>query len=301
MAILKKIIFGLLFLASISALIYAYKLVLSSYLDVYFKAYGGLYEFGLISILIILASLFFCLFVTFSQSFKYAGPLALLGSLSSFLFLTTNLSMVVGICLFLSLTLVYFNLQTMLKSYITFQPASLLNGPIKLLNTFILFSLAFGYFLNANSIIQTQGFKIPEAIINWSVDLTLRMQGTQDLNLLKQNPDILKQLGINPNDLGSMPQSQNKDSVKVVPSLPGINGRDIMNAQTGNMLDLVLKPYIFAVPFILTVMFYSYPSFILWVISIFLSPIILFIFYLFEKSGFVKFEKEMREVKKMVV
>jgi len=325
MSPLKKVIFAPLFLVLITCSIYFYKLVLIAYLDVFFGTYGGLYEFSLLAIPLVFASLAYCLFITFTQDFKYTFVLILLTALIPFAFLDLYLSIVIGIGLVISLTIVYFNLQTNLRSYVNFKPTDLLKGPIKLLNTFILLTLTFGYFLNANSIIQTQGFKIPDSLIDWAVDMSMSSQSMnfkgekyllaqaltpEQVELLKQNPALLQQYGLKPEDLDALaaPTStqqttQTKTSrPETSPSLqPQGNMKNLIKTQINNMLDQTLKPYFFVIPILLAFMFYSLASLITWLLTLLLSPFIQLIFSLFEKSGFIKYEKEMREVKKIVI
>jgi hypothetical protein len=324
MSPVKKLIFAPLFLAFTISTLYFYKIILIKYLDVYFGNYGGIYEFALLSLPLMFIGLTYCLFVTFTQDFKYAIGGAIIAGLTPFLFLNTNLSIVISAGLLISFILAFFNLQSELRSYTNFQSAKLLKSPIKLLNTFILLTLTFGYFLNANSIIQTQGFKIPDSLMDWAIDLSLKGQGIpvkgvkylaqiptlsqEQINLLKQNPDILKQYGLDPDVDELVPaenttsaKSSNKNAIQVIPSLPGTNLKDIIKAQMSTALDAMIKPYLFAIPMILAVLFYSLAGFTLWFFSLFLSPILTIIFSILEKTGFVKYEKEMREVKKIII
>lgn len=319
----KKIFFALVFLILIIALIYSYKPVLDSYLDIFFSIYGGLYEFGILAIILTLASLSYCLYITFTQDIKFAAPVALTSLIIPFIFLKPQLAFVIGIGIFSSLAVVYFTLLASLKNYVNFQGANLLAGPIRTLNTLVLLTLTFGFFLHTNSIIAAQGFKIPNALIDWAVNLSLSQAGipvkgeqylaqaptlTQEqINLLKQNPQVLEQYGISRKDLDALAPQQssqkslNQNKVNIVPAIPGANIKDIIKAQISNSLDQIIKPYLFAVPAILAFLFYSLVGFCLWLLSIFLNPLIMLIFYILEKTGFIKFDKEMREVKKIVV
>ena len=315
----KKLIFAPIFLILITASIYFYKLILDKYLDVYLGPFAGLYEFSFLAIALFFASLIYCLFVTFTQDIKYALTLALISTLTPFALLSFNLGLVVGFGIFISLIVTYYNLQTNLRSYITFKASTILKGSINLLNTFILITLAFGYYLHTNSIIQTQGFKVPDPIVEWAIDVSLRMQGMsfkgerytlaqaltpEQLELLKQNPEVLKQFNIETTELEELdankPQTnapKNEDTV--LP--PGLSIKEVAKAQINAMLDSLIKPYLFVIPIILAVAFYGLPSLILWILSKFLGLLLTSIFYVFEKSGFVKYEKEMREVKKIVI
>lgn len=320
---LKKLCLIPLLILSTTALYFSFKPALNEYLEIFFKPNFGIYEFGMIALFITLTSLTFVIFVTLSQNFLYALIASTISSLTAFLFFDFNLSLTLSVCFLITFILGYFNLQTSLKSYINFSPQSILSPHIKLLNTFLLLSLTFAYFLNTNSIIKTQGFQMPKTLIEWAVDLTLEMQGMsvksekrylaqsltpEQMELLRQNPDVLKQFGVNADDLKefvapSNPQttSPNQNAVQVVPQIPGVNVKDTLIAQTGNMLDLIIKPYEGMIPFLFAFMFFSFASLLNWILSLLLYPLISLIFLILEKSGFVKFEKEMREVKKIII
>ena len=315
MSPVKKLIFAPLFLILITLSIYFYKLILDQYLELFFSTYGGLYEFALLSLPLVMASLCYCLFVTVTQDIKHAIVLALITAIIPFAFLDINLSIVIGAAVAISLIIVYFNLQTNLRSYVNFQPTVLIKGPLKLLNVFILLTLSFGYFLNANSIIQTQGFKIPETLIDWAVNMSLSSQQynfkgdkqylaqaltPEQIELLKQNPAVLEQYGFTPEDLDALAPSQQEGMITSTP-LPSGNLKEILKNQINGMVDQMIKPYLFVIPFLLAFMFYSLASLVMWLLTLLISPLISLIFYLFEKSGFIRFEKEMREVKKIII
>ena len=317
----KKIIFAPVFLILISLVIYFYQQILTKYLEVFFGSYGGLYEFSLLAIPLVLASLTYCLFVIFTQDLKYAIAISLISALVPFAFLSVNLSLVIAIGLSLSLLITYFNLQTNLRSYINFQPNTLLTTPIKMLNVFLLLTLAAGYYFNTNSIIQKEGFKIPDTLIDWAVNISLSSESMnfkgekqylaqaltpEQLELLKQNPALLKQYGLKPEDLEALSPSLNQQAAPqnqkaIQQPLPSGNLKEVLKNQINGMIDQTLKPYLFVIPILLAFMFYSLASLILWIFSFLLSPLISLIFYILEKTGFVKYEKEMREVKKIVI
>lgn len=321
MQIIKKFFFAPLFLASIVILFYDYKLILDKYLEVFFGDWGGLYDLGILAIILTLASFFYCIYITFTQDIKYVFLVVLAAALIPFIYLNSALSIVLAIGFSLSMILTYFNLMTNLKSYVTFLPINLLGGPIKTLTTVLLISLSVGFYFHSNTIIQTQGFKIPDPVVDWAIDLTLNQSNipvrgekylaqapTQEqIEMLKQNPDLLEQFGLNPDDLDQFiidenpSQSPNQNAINLIPSLPTANIKDIVKAQISNSLDQIFKPYLFAIPMVLAFLFYSITSFALWIISIFLNPLILLIFYIFEKSGFIKFTTETRVVKKLVI
>lgn len=322
---IKKFAFVPLIAVLWIGLIFSYNRILLQYLEVFFKAYGGIIEFSLLAFFIFFTTLFYALFITFSQSFKYALPLNIFLALIPFLFLSSSLSLVLMIGFLVVLTLAFFNFQTNLKTYINFKPTDILITPIKMLNTFIILILSIGFYFHTNTLIQTQGFKLPESLIDWAIDLSLKQNNPsvlgekylaqiptltpEQLELLKQNPQILESYGLNPNNLDqyvqdaspNKPVSPNQNAVSINPSLPTANIKDILKAQISNSLDSIIKPYLFAIPIILAFLFYSLISLVLWLISFFVGPLLMLIFLILEKSGFIIYEKEMREVKKIII
>lgn len=324
MPYIKKLVFAPLFLSLVLILIYLFKLVLGKYIEVFLGTWGGLYELGLISLIIILASLSYCLYITFTQDVKYYLGLAIIGSLIPFIFLSPPLALVTAIGFFISLSVTYFNLMSGLKTYVNFQPAAILSFPVKTLNTFLVLSLSLVFYFHSNSIIATQGFKIPDPVLDWAIDLSLQgnvpVRGEvylaqaatlspEQLNLLKQNPQLLEQFGLSQNDVDNFLQntapqsiqSINQNAGRTVSSLPGMNLKDTVKTQITNSLDQLIKPYLFAIPILLAFLFYSICSFALWIFSVFLSPAILLVFYVLEKTDFIKFANETRIVKKIII
>lgn len=308
-------------------ILFSYQQILGQYLDVFFKPYGGIIEFTSLAIFILGFSLSYSLFVTFTQSFKYILPFSLLISPAPFLFFSLNISLILMIGFLIISILAFLNFQTNLKTYINFKPVEILNSPIRILNTLIVLLLSFAFYFHTNYIIQTEGFKLPEPLIDWAIDLSLKQNNPpvlgerylaqipsltpEQLEVLKQNPQILESYGLNPDDLDqyvkNMPSNQqaspNQNAVTLNPSsiMPQANLKDVIKAQISNSLDAAIKPYLFAIPIILAFMLYSFTSLILWLLSFLISPILILIFYILEKSDFIKFETEMREVKKIVI
>ena len=323
---MKKIAFTPLAVILWIGILFSYQSILNQYLDVFFRPYGGLVEFATLAAFILGFSISYSLFVTLSQSLKYTLPFIFLISLTPFIFLSSDLSLVLMIGFLIILTLAFFNFQTNLKTYINFKPTEILNSPIRILNTLTVFSLSFGFYFHTNTIIQTQGFKLPEPLIDWAIDLSLKqnnpavlgekylaqipMLTSEQLQLLKQNPQILESYGLNSDDLDQYiqdslsdePVSPNQKAVTLNPGslIPQANLRDIIKAQISDSLDAIIQPYLFAIPVILAFMFYSLTSLTLWLLSFFIAPLLILIFYLLEKSGFIKFVTEMREVKKII-
>jgi ABC-type multidrug transport system fused ATPase/permease subunit len=320
MPVVKKLIFAPLCIVLVLTLLFFYKPFLEKYLNIFLAEYGGVFEFGLLALIISITGISYCLYLAFTQNIKYSLIFAFIASITPFLFFPPSLALVIGIGMFASFLVVHFTLQSNLKTYVNFQPTALLSGPVKTFNSLLLLSLAFGFFLNTNSIIKSQGFSIPEEVIEWATDLSIKQSGIEvkgekylaqsltpeQLELLQQNPEVLEQFGVSIDDVNQFVQDdgieKNQEAVKIVPSVKdNFSIKDKVKAQIRNTLEEMIKPYLFAIPFILAFLFYSISGFYLWLISLLINPLIILLFYIFEKSGFIKYQKEVREIKKMVI
>lgn len=236
------------------------------------------------------------------------------------LLLPQPVSFVLAIAIFIFLTLTDTFLEMKLKSYLTFDATFLLTPSIKNLTLFLILALSFGYFLSINSKIKTEGFEIPDALIDQALKIaappSLNFKGEkylaqlpqlteEQIKLLKQNPELLKQSGVDPKMLDSIPKSSSASkqiNSKGQTSQTSNNlGVDFAKSLVKDQFKNMIKPYLnFVAPILALLFFLGLQSFSA-ILSILVSPLIWFIFKILESSGFVKFTTEMREVKKMVV
>lgn len=96
-----------------------------------------------------------------------------------------------------------------------------------------------------------------------------------------------------------IPDSLIESSLNMMPqqNLPS----ELIKPMITEQLQNIIKPYQNIIPAILALLlFLTLQSFVA-ILGIFLSPIIWLIFYILEKTNFIHFETEMREVKKLVV
>lgn len=159
--------------------------------------------------------------------------------------------------------------------------------------------------------ISEKGFEIPDSLIDTALTMTpqakqnpqteqtslMPQQLTKEqIDLLKKNPDLLSQYGLDPSILDTL----DLPDANIVSTVQN-QGNDLIKKTVKNQFEQMIKPYVSFIPIILAVvLFLSFQSLVA-LINIFIYPLLLFIFYILETIGLIKFEKEMREVKKLVV
>lgn len=200
------------------------------------------------------------MFATFSSDWRISIPVGILASLVPLLFLETGLAIVFSVVILISLTLTYLNLESSLKSYLTFAPNTIFGPSIRHLSGLLILAICIVYFLSANKTISEKGFQIPDSLINASLNLTpIKSDTPKNLtnNLVKQ-------------------------AVK-------------------DQFQNLIKPYSsFISPILALLLFFTLQG-LTSLINLLIYPLLWLTFYILEKTGFVYFETETREVKKLVV
>lgn len=327
MILFKKLFFAVPFLISISWFFYQLNLFLKDIYLVFSLSTSILVQLGLIVLSISLSSLFFIIFAALATDLKFVLPVAILGSLLAIILFPAPLSLIVWVGTLISLGFTYLTLNNKLQTYLTFQASNLLTPSIKNLASFLIITASLSYFLAAEQEIKANGFKIPDSLI----DTALKFAGPQipdvkgtstetpkepetlasvsltpeQINLLKQNPEVLKQYGIDPNSLDSLstpsksPTSSKNKSTKETIAIPASD--QLVKTIIQNQIQNLVKPYLGIIPLFLAVLFFITLHSLHSLLSIVYPLIISLTFWMFEKTGFIKFTTEMREVKKMTV
>ncbi len=296
MIMLKKLILAPVFLIVLAFLIYQLAPFLKSYDIIFSLSSSSLVQLITLAFLILINGLIFNLFITFAQNWKMVLPLVLVASFLPMLFLTPFLGLVFGLGVLISLFLTYLALTNKLKTYLTFNPNSLISPSVKQLTSLFILVFSLTYFLSINQIIQKTGFQIPDSLIDTALKFTpiessLPQETSQfsippeQLELLKQNPDLLKQYGLDPKILDT-PQNTTTNLIK-----------QTLKDQMQNLI----KPYLNFIPAILALLLFISLQSIISVMNLLIHPLLWIIFYILEKTGFIKFTAETRLVKKMVV
>lgn len=297
MVAFKKLLFAPLFLLSLAILVYLISPMLISTDFIFGLSADTLIQLITLAGLFLLTSIFFILFGAFSLNWRFTLPVIILASLTVFLFIPTSLAIVLSTLLLACFILSYTMLELKMKTYLTFQPTQIFSPSIKQLVGMLILIISIIYYFSINNEISQKGFQIPDSLIDTALQFappqTNQQENSQSeislsqdqLKLLRSNPDLLKQSGIDPAILNA-PKNLTNDLVK-----------QTIKGQFQNMI----KPYQSFIPAVLAVLLFITLQSITSMLSVFLNPLIWLIFLVLEKTGFVRFEKEMREVKKMVV
>lgn len=261
MILLKKFIFAPFFLIVLSILIYQLNPFFKSYEFIFSLSFNSLIQLVVLALLILLSSFLFVLFAFFAFDWKIVLAVGLLASLIPMLMVHPSLGLILSVGILAALLLSYLSVESTLKNYLTFNPNSLFGPHIKHLASLLILVIPLTYFLSISQVIQKQGFEIPDSLIETSLKLVPQSQQAAPQNLIT---DILKQ------------------TLK-------------------DQLNNLIKPYLGIIPAILAVLLFLILQSLLSILNLLIYPFLWIIFYILEKTGFVKFTEEQRPVKKMVI
>lgn len=298
MPTVKKLIFAPFFLISFGLLLYFITPTLKSFNFLFSLSVNNLLSLIVITCLIFLSSFFFVLFATLANSWKIVLPLGIIASLLPLIILKDALGLVFTVGMLISLLVSFINLENSLKSYLNFKPEAILGPSIKHLSSLLILVICVTYFLSINKIIQEQGFEIPDSLIDTAINLSSPQSQVKGMKIAQGSaltPELLKQYGIDPSVLDTLNNSANitKEAGKV--------SQDLIKQAVKDQIQGFLKPYLGFIPALLAVLLFFTLQSLTSILSLLIYPLLWVIFYILEKTGFVRFEKEMREVKKLVV
>lgn len=296
----KKIIFGPIFLIFLGLLCYLIRPVLvNPYESLFNFSFERLIQLILIVGTIILSALFFVIWAILASDYRYLAGLLAISAIEIYFLAPSPINFVLIIGLALSMLAVFPMILEKLKSYLTFEPLLLFTPFVKNFISLLILTVSLAYYFNLNSIIQTKGFEIPDSLIETSLNLmpeeAVESQSGQKLpfNLsldqieyLKKNPNLVKQFGFDPKILETIGLKK-----------PAEASKDLLRSTIEN----AIKPFSGYIPMILALLFFLTLHTFAGILSLFIFPLLWLIFYLMEKTNFITFTKEMREVKKLVV
>ncbi len=307
MNIVKKLAFAPLFIAILIILIYWFNPIFKSYDFVFSLSLNTLLDLVIISALISLTCFLFVLFATFASNWKFILPAAAVAGLSTLLFLNPSLGLILAAAVFIALILSYIGLDSALSSYLTFKPEALLGPPIRHLSGLLILAFCLVYFFSASKIIAEKGFQIPDSLIDTVLqfsksslpDIQTEQAGLpqispDQLTLLQKNPELLRQTGLDPKILESLTTSQKNQP-------PANLTNNLIKQTVKDQIQNFIKPYITFVPAGLAILLFLTLQSLVSILNLLIYPLLWIIFFILEKTGFVKFEIEQRPVKKLVV
>lgn len=305
---LKKITIAPFFILSFAFFSFQLSLILHLPNLVFSLDYNLFLQTVLLVILAVIASTFFITYTALSQDIKFVLPLAALGVLIFIFFLPSPVNYYLSLPLLAFFLLSILFLKNALKTYINFRPGFLFTPEVKRLTLMFLLLSSFAYYLTIDAQIKQKGVEIPDSLIDTALKFTPQPEGVQkdfgnipeipaeELNLLKKNPKLLSQYGLDPSMLDLLEdKSTDKDLAKSNPVQLSV--KPLIKQQVQELL----KPYLNIIAPFLAVIFFFSLSFIFSITGVLISPLIWLIFYILEKTKVITFTKEMREVRKMVI
>lgn len=334
MLYLKKSFFGLLFLAFFTLLHFFIMPLFSSYEWIFGLNQSSLTQMLNIAFWLLSSAVCFVIFAALCNDRWIGLGISVLGAFVPLAFSQSSTGIILAGFYLLALTSNFFLIEHSMKHYISFSPITLLVPHIKTISTMILLIICIGYYLSINVVIKQKGFAIPEAIIPDAIVQSLIDQQSsqfikgdkyiaqlpqltpEQLQLLKQNPELLRSYGVDPAILEQYDTStQSTTPAASTPTKSGaIQVPTTTSALTPNLstikkmalapINNMIKQFQFLVAPILALLLFSAISFFFFLFFLFnlISGVVVkTIFYILEKTKFIHFEKEMREVQKLVV
>lgn len=299
---LKKVVFVPFYLASFFATLFLAKSLLSDTSSLLSFDSQNFINLLLFAGVILLCSFFFCVMITLSQDWKVTAGALLISNVLCFMMFPIPENIILALGVICMSGLIYILLENKLKTYLTFQPTILLTPSIMNLSKLLIVLFSVTYFFNLTGSLAEKPFTIPDQLIDpvasfisssalGGVESSLPSVIPKDqLEAVKKNPQLLKQFGLTEEALGQLtPQNLTAGPAALVKK--GLK----------DQAEALIKPYQGMIPAVLTILFFLSFSSIVSLMGVFVAPLVWFLFYLLEVTGFTKFIKEMREVKKLVV
>jgi hypothetical protein len=316
MLILKKLLFVVPFLIFYILFLWGSQNLINSPYSIIFFDLSFFQQLFFVLIFLTLSSLFFVIFATIASDIKYSLGLAFLSSLLPLVVVNNPYSSVLSLSLMGSFALVSLLLQNKLKTYLNFQPTSLLSSSVRNLTTLTILSLTLLYFFSIGERLKTEAVRVPESFVNtiaslpqvrntFSVDnpITEGLQSitTKDLEMLRQNPTLLKQHGLDESIIDEIVRLQQEALGNKTQISKDSSSQIFLKALINNQVQQVTEPIKGFLPLILSLVFFVTLHSLASIVSLIIFPLLYLIFQILEKTGFTKFVVEKRDVKKLVV
>ncbi len=311
---IKKLLFAPLFLTALFITLNLFLSFTKSTDFIFSLDLSTFYQLlGLITAILITA-LFFVTFCVLAQSLELVIPVIFISGLIPFLQLPIPQALVFAIILFIFLLLNYLNIKKTLTDYLDFKPSKLFSPQIKQLAGFLIILLLVNFYITINTQIKLKGFEIPSSLIDTALKFTpqtnLPVEGIKNqkitqfptitpeqLELLKKNPELLKQYGIDPSILSNIPSPKPSDKTTV----PENQSTELLKPLIKTQLQKMIDPYLNYLPLLLTLLLLLTLNSFLSLLGLFVPIFVWIIFYILEATKFITFTTETRQVKKLVI
>ncbi len=286
----KKFLLAPIFLLSFVLFLSQLSSIFKTYDFIFSISINALIPIIIVSVSLIFVSFSFALFYSLAQDWRIGLPVSLIASFTPLFFFDSTTAIILGIGSLIGFILTFFSLDNTLKTYVEFRPTFLLSPAIRHLSTLLIVIICSLYYISINSIIQLNGFQIPDTLIDAAMQFTPLEAETEPQST--PLPAALKQLGIDPKIL---------DSLDTGNLQPAQISSTIIKETLKDQFDQMIKPYFNWIPVLLAILLFFLLQTINSLLNLLLYPLLWISFYIFEKTGFVKFVIEERPVKKMVV
>ncbi len=185
MVIFKKLIFAFPFLIAFIGSCLTLKSFLVEPTLILGISQPALQQMVLFCTCIILTGLFFILFATLAQEWKFVFAIIPATTITSILFLPSSSNFIFAVLCFLAFGLLYLLLQSKLNAYLTFNPNTLLAPSITQTVTLLLFVSSVVFYVVVSESIKQQGFKIPSSLIDSVIQFIPNQSLPLPQNLIK--------------------------------------------------------------------------------------------------------------------
>lgn len=284
MSYFKKLIFGLPFILATFAFGSQAAMFFKDFLILFSFDMNLLFQLIFFAITIVATAYLFLVFANLASDWVLVLPLALLSSIAVFFLTVAPISYFLAGGLFVAFCLSSALLFNKIKKDPTsFHTSSYIIKPSGQLITLIILitsaTLYFSVSTNKEQVVQ----KLVDSVVNFSTDL------------LKQDPQLLKQFGL---DTSVLNQFDTTNSTAAILQNAAVEAtKPVITKQVTDLIT----PYLFIIPYLIAFIFYLNFQFFTSIISLLFYPIIYLLFWILEKVGFIHFETETREVKKLIV
>lgn len=310
MPIFKKLIFAIPLLLSLAIFYIQANSFLQDFSALFSLDLNLIIKLVIFAATIVLVSYLFVIFVNLAVDYKLVVPVILVSVALSFLYSSDQINYYLAggllIAFGASYGLVYNKIK---KDPTNFQVSGDVNKPSGQLATLIILAVAVALYFSAVKNNEQFIQKFIDSIVGLSSSFTQSQQLTEntslaqtpnlpisqaEINQLKQNPELLKQFGLDPSILNQL-------DTKTKTVTPQSIATEALKPVITKQVNDFIRPFVGIIPFLIVFIFYLNFQFAASILLFISSPLTYLLFMILEKVGFIKYEVTTRQVKKLIV
>lgn len=296
---LKQLVFGVIYLCLLGWTIYWSEQIVGNPWMVFDLGWNSLWELVVFDLWIGLSGLLFAVSVVMSKEKLIDIGVIVVGGILPLAMLGVS-GIILGVIILSGEILTLMMIRRSLKSYLTFSASNILMPGVRSLAMVILVGMSIIYGVNLQIEVNKNGFRLPDGIVDSAIKLSGgdTNSSTSVMDSLSQNSGLLAQFGVSQEQLKTV-------DPKIIEQFLGSNKqisqqsviKDAINKQVASAVAPVL-PYM---GMMMGGLFLISMLGIIGLIYPLLGGLTWGLFILMERIGLIRFEKEMREVRKLVV